>query len=131
MVFPIEDKAFILFSIVSTTSALAVSAYHTSDMQRLYSSRETYLPCLDDLEGARMTLLRTSRSSSLFPVVTRSFPPLVLLTLLMVCPAETFLILDRKLLVGVWQFYPLVLPCVVLYSRHIITNNCTFNELSQ
>jgi hypothetical protein len=23
--------------------------------------------------------------------------------------------------VRVWQFYPLVLPCVVLHSRHIIT----------
>jgi hypothetical protein len=28
--------------------------------------------------------------------------------------------------VRVWQFYPLVLPYVVLHSWHIITNICTF-----
>jgi hypothetical protein len=31
--------------------------------------------------------------------------------------------------VGVWQFYPLVLPCVVLHSRHIIKTIVLFNEL--
>jgi hypothetical protein len=34
-----------------------------------------------------------------------------------------FIVVKLKI-VRVWQFYPLVLPYVVLHSRHIITNNC-------
>jgi hypothetical protein len=58
----------------------------------------------------------------------RGFPNLEILQHNQIASLKNYF-LNRA--VGVWQFYPLVLPCVVLYSRHIITNNCTFNELSQ